>query len=59
MFKSLGSVNIGCSKHVSYFTKLGNYWDEERKGRPRKELTDDESMIKLTVKISPTSSHKK
>ena len=58
------SVKIGCSKPVAhaavnYFTKLRIYWDEERKGHPRKTSTGDESMMKLNVKISPSSSHKK
>ena len=58
------TVKIGCIKPVahtavSYFTKLGIYWDQERKGRPRKTSTDDESKIKLTVKGSPTSPHMK
>ena len=58
------SVKIGCSKPVahiakSYFTVLGIYWDEERSARPRKMSTGDEFMIQLTVKRSPTSSHKK
>ena len=57
------SVKIGCSKPVahtalSYFTKRGINWDEERKWHPRKTSTGDESMLKLTVKRSPTSSHK-
>ena len=57
-------TKIGSSKPVahtavSYITRLVNYWDKERKGSPRKTLTGDESMTKLTVERSSTSSHKK
>ena len=44
------TVTLGCSQPVthsavSYSTKLGTYRDKTREGRPRKTLTDDESML--------------
>ena len=50
-------VKIGWSKPVahaamSYFTKVRNFWDEEREGSPRKMWTGDEFMIKLTVEVN-------
>ena len=34
---------------ISYSTKLGIYWDEEKKGRQRKTSKGDVSMVKSTV----------
>ena len=46
------SVKIGYSKPMphtalSYFTKLGIYWVEERSGRPRVTSAIDDSMMKF------------
>ena len=56
------SVEIGCNKPVShtavsFFTKLGIYCDEERKGHPRKTSAVDEPLMTLTVKRPPASSY--
>ena len=45
-------LKIGCNKPgahtaVSYFTKLGIYWDEERTGRKKIKSTTDDSMMEF------------
>ena len=57
-------VKLGCSKQVvltavNCFTKFRTYGDRREKRHPRETSTVDESIMKLTVKKSPTNSNKK
>ena len=57
-------LNVSCKETVVYtfvsiFTKLGFYGDKKRTKLARNESAKDDSMIKMTIKRSPTSSRKK
>ena len=56
-------MKVNCSETavytvVSKFTMLENFRDKKKTGRPRKKSMRDDSMIKSSMKRSPTNTRK-